>query len=129
MAGNISKYIVDASFVLSFLLLDEFNPQVEKAFEQFRLKQVQLTAPFVLPFEVFNGLHASLRSHRVDIDTITELGQKFLSLGINLCEVDYEQVSKLALKQNLSFYDASYVYLAQSEQAKLLTLDKKLQDQ
>ena len=51
----------------------------------------------------------------------------FLHLPFVLDDVDYSLTFDLAEKHYISVYDASYVALAKSKKAKLLSLDKKLQ--
>lgn len=127
MAENTKKsYVIDASFVLSFLFPDEQVTHVEQVFEKYESGEIALFASPLLPFEVFNGLQSGIYTKRVEPQVVEQLGEKFLRLHIRLEEVTFLEVSKLAILHHLTFYDASYVYLANQKRLPLLTLDKRL---
>lgn len=121
-----TKFVVDASFVLAFLLPDEESPEVEALFDKHTLGQASLVAPTILPFEVFNSLKMALKRHRLNKKNVSEIAEGFLDLKIEISFTDYEKTFSLAIEYDLSFYDASYVFLAKSLQLPLLTLDKQL---
>lgn len=125
MDGN-TKCVVDASFVLAFLLPDEEIPDVESLFDEHKLDQVSLVAPYLLPFEVFNSLKMAIKRHRLSEATVSEVAIEFIGLNIGLVSTHYEKALGLAIKHDLSFYDASYLSLSRGKNLPLLTLDKKL---
>ena len=127
MAANSNKFVTDSSFLLCFLLPDEKEIFVENLFNQFLENEVQFIAPILLPFEIFNALKTATLRHRITFKTSRTLGQKFLDLSIELQDVDYLAVQKIANKHELTFYDASYLYLAKIEKLPLLTMDSNLQ--
>ncbi|MDT7862742.1 MAG: type II toxin-antitoxin system VapC family toxin [Saccharolobus sp.] len=45
---------------------------------------------------------------------------------MNLEDVNYDEVEKIAIKNGISFYDASYVWLARNLSLPLITEDEKL---
>lgn len=127
MAGNTkNEFVVDASFFLAYLLPDEHINGVQKFFNEFKVEKLKLIASPLLPFEVFNGLQFAKSRKRVSLTIIKQLGEKFLQIPIVFEEIDYLKVLHLALKKRLTFYDASYLYLAQTKQVPLLTLDQHL---
>lgn len=123
---EIDRAVVDSSFVLSFLLPDESISEVEDVFDKYFAGQVILIAPIFLNFEVFNGLYTAILKHRIGFKLAQKLGEKFLSLNITLLEIDYLKSFGLAAKESVTFYDASFLYLAKEEDLELLTLDKGL---
>lgn len=54
------------------------------------------------------------------------LSRRFLEMEIELLPVEFGEVFKLAIKENLTVYDAAYLWLAKSKKVKLQTLDKQL---
>ena len=112
-----TRVVVDASYVLSRLLPDENHPQT---------KVGQKIAPKLLPYEVINALKSAVVRGRIDEELAQRLLGEFLNWQIEYVEIDGTEVLALAVKQKLSGYDASYVYLAQKMKCKLLTWDKKL---
>lgn len=121
-----TKLVLDASFILAFLLPDEDIVEVEETFKKFQQKEIRLLSSSLLPFEVFNCLKTALLRKRMQFKLASALGEKFLQMDISLQEVDFTDSLKLSQKANLSFYDASYVYLARSEGVPLLTLDVRM---
>lgn len=120
------KAVIDASFMLNFLFPDEQSGQVMKAFNDYRMGEIQFIAPYILPLEVINGLHYAVRARRIDEQTAKKLLKVFMDLLILIQEVDLEDILSLSLQNNLSVYDASYLSLAREKDIPLLTLDEKL---
>ncbi len=126
MAEN-KFFVVDSSFILSYLLPDENLPQVEKIFSQYEEGSIEFISTEMLPFEVFNGLCSALNSKRISKRQLRDLGDRFIKLAIRSIEVDYLAVADLAVSKNLTFYDACYLYIENKRKIPLLTLDKALQ--
>jgi len=120
------KSVVDASFILDFLLPDEQSEYVIKTFEEYKKGQMTLMAPLILPFEIANGLKYAIKTKRINQKMALELLEIFLSLKIDLLNSDIYEILETALEKELSIYDASYVTLSQQENLHLLTLDEKL---
>jgi predicted nucleic acid-binding protein len=129
MAGvtkNKSTVILDASAVLSELLPDESPPaHISKVFNQLSKLDIIIIAPLILKYEVGNSLKSAVLSKRITKPNAQKTYKKFLELGIQFIEINYFETLKLALKQELSFYDASYVYLSRKQKAPLISFDKK----
>jgi len=111
------RIVVDTSYVLSWLLPDEKSPKSTKE---------QLVAPELLVYEVINALKTSVRRKRITDDIAKQLLHEFESWNVQYFKIDNESVLNLAITEELSGYDASYVYLAKKIKCKLLTWDKKL---
>lgn len=127
MAGNTNTFIIDASYLLSFLLADEQLKEAEEIFDQFSVGKIKLYAPSLLPFEVLSALQTATARKRITSQTAQELAKYFLDLKIPILNIDLFKTFVLAQLENLTFYDASYLYLAKTHHAPLLTLDEKLQ--
>jgi len=121
------KNVVDASFILDFLLPDEQSTYVIKTFEEYKKGQITLVAPAILPFEIANGLKYAIKTKRINQKMALELLEIFLSLKIDLLNSDIYKILKTALEKELSIYDASYITLSEQENLSLLTLDRKLE--
>lgn len=124
MAANIK--VIDASFVLAFLLPDERLDQVEAVFIQLKKHQIELFSTPLLPFEVLNGIKSALFSKRIDKSQALKLADNFLKLGIELKEVGFKEVFDLAVTKKLTVYDAAYLQLSLSNNISLLTFDDQL---
>ena len=127
MAGNTKKtFVVDASFVLAFLMPDENHLEIDPIFNQFKASLIDLSASPVLPFEVTNGLKSALMKKRITKDYCLNRIDEFFNYQIEIREVNFREVFLLAGKYNLTTYDASYLWLNKKFDAPLLTLDQKL---
>lgn len=120
------RNVVDASFILDFLLPDEQSTNVIKTFEDYKKGEMNFIAPIILPFEVANGLKYAVKSKRIKEGVALELLETFLKLDITLLQISLEKTLQISLEKELSIYDALYVALARQENFSLLTLDKKL---
>jgi predicted nucleic acid-binding protein len=121
------KFVVDASFVLGFLLPDERKSQVDSVFIDYKEGKISLISSLLLEFEVGNGLKSAYLSKRLSKNEVKKNIRLFSEYGIKEIGIDLEKTVELALKYNLSFYDAGYVYIAKKEKANLLSFDKRLQ--
>jgi len=120
-------FVIDASFVLAFLLRDGNCQQTDIVFKKYRDDKISLVAPELLFYEVANGLKSACLTKRINQKQSVELLSLFLSLDIKVQPVDWNNVLERAFIKKISCYDASYVVLSHRFNAKLLTLDRKLQ--
>lgn len=120
------QHVVDASFVLSYILPDENSDLTDKLFEKYYQGEITFISTFLLPFEVLNSLKTSVTRKRLSKKTAFLLAKQFLKYKISLYGIDFFQALLLSQKENITFYDASYLYLAKSHNIPLLTLDRAL---
>jgi len=126
MVENIKNiFVIDASYILAFLL-KENNFEVNEMMKQYKVRYINLISTTLLKFEVCNTLKTAVLRKRVNKSDAQKLLQTFLEFDIAEEKIDYLQVLKLALSRKISFYDASYLYLAKSNKINLLTLDHSL---
>lgn len=127
MAGNNNKnkFVVDASFILSFLL-DEKNTDTEALFKRMIDGKVTLFAPTIIDYEVGNALRTCVIQKKLPAKKALAIYKAFFDLSIEFDSISYEKTLKLAIGKKLSFYDASYAYLAHAKRIPLLSLDKHL---
>lgn len=127
MAANSKRdVVVDASFVLAFLIPDERHSKVDQYFSQFKAGFLNFITSSLFPFEVVNGLLVALRRERINRNYCQARLKELLDYEIEIKDVDFMEIFLLADKLNLTSYDASYLYLARKYQAELLSLDRRL---
>jgi len=79
------KYaVVDASYILSFLLPDENNPKVDVIVEEHARDICTLIAPSILKFEVLNGLSIACKRKRISQVKALKLITQFINEGGNV---------------------------------------------
>ena len=109
--------VIDASYVMSWLLPDERSPEP--------LREAKI-APELLRYEVINSLRSAVKQRRVDPETSEGLLKEFGKWNVEYVKMPEIEVLRTALNNNISGYDACYVWLAKEKGAELLTFDKKL---
>lgn len=127
MKQSPKKVIIDASAMLSLIFPDEeISSYHQQIFDQFQNNTVKCIAPPLLKIEVANALKNGVKRKRLTPDIATQIFQKFLQLPIEYKSEDASAALSLAIRHDLSVYDA--IYLAQVIQLKLelITRDKKL---
>ncbi len=116
-----SAKVVDASAIAA-LLFGEPTLDVVAAV----LKDAALHAPQLLRYELINIAWKKSRREPMQAASF-ELGLKQLdSLNITYHDVERIETLQLALHHRLSGYDASYLWLARTLGAELVTLDARL---
>jgi predicted nucleic acid-binding protein len=127
MVGKISETaVVDANFVLSYLLPDEKSEEIDRVFSRLDKDELNLIGPPILDYEVINGLRTAAVRSRINHDQARQLAVRYLKFGIAIINVPIEKTLQTSLKHHLSAYDASYLVLAQTLDCPLLTRDEAL---
>jgi predicted nucleic acid-binding protein len=121
-------FVADSSFVLSLLLPDEQTlPKANKSLKVLLNPKNKILCPSLLEYEVGNGIRSAYLSKRILEQSISKLIDNFHSLPLRIVKVDLRKTLEVSVKSGISVYDATYVYLAMTQKAKLLTLDRKLE--
>lgn len=121
-----TTFVIDTSFVLAFLLPDEEERAVENMFSKFEDNKISFISPYLLIFETINGLRSAVLQKRQTAKTAELLVEAFLNMGIFFEQIEEKEVFRLSLNKGISVYDASYVWLAESKNLQLLSLDEEL---
>lgn len=116
--------VIDAS-ALAALLFGE--PQAEHIAD--RLGQSPLIAPTLLAFEIASVCLQKLRRYPSRRDSVLAAHALSRQMGIRAVTVNFDDVVSLAEETSLTVYDASYLWLAQTLDAELVTLDAALAKQ
>lgn len=115
------KIVVDASALAAVLFGEPEAPEVAA-----RLGDSALLAPTLFSYEVANICWKKLRRHPEKRAALLE-AYSFLSLmGIEEVEVSIPEVLRLADRERLTVYDASYLWLSRKLGMELITLDTDL---
>ncbi len=113
--------VVDASALAAIIFLEPGAPAAERAF-----LGATLHAPGLLWFELGNICVKKIRAHPEKHDQLFQAYIKSDLFDIQDQHIDYAETIALSAQHKLSFYDASYLWLAQSMGVELVTLDDKL---
>ncbi len=126
MAPDSKIIVIDASVVLKWQFDDE--ECVEQALmlrHDFFIKgAIHAIAPHLLLYELANGIVVAARKKRVAIGKCNDIMRNLLSLNIEFRSAEPLLILELAVKHNITAYDAAYFSLAKSENCELWTGDK-----
>ncbi len=121
--------VIDASVMVAFLLRNEDNSRYARRIVE-RLDREELIVPRIFWYEVRNVLLKAKRNNRIG-------QQDFEDCLIQLTDEispteddrnDEDRTLDLALRHNLTVYDASYLETAIRRKASLATFDRNLAD-
>jgi predicted nucleic acid-binding protein len=116
--------VVDASVVLKWVLVEEEGHEAAKELiPDHASGKEPIVIPELLFYEITNVLAVSLKLPLMQVEEIIEW---FYELDLRIATLgrdDFKKAAKLAQQFHLSVYDASYVTLARSLDATLVTAD------
>ena len=118
--------VVDASVVLSWLLLDPPPQRQQRILDAHVAGDEPLVAPELIHYEVANVLAVGAR---LPSDAAAEGYRRFVELEIetySLGEREYAAAVKLVCERRVSVYDASYLVLALTLDTGLVTADRRM---
>lgn len=113
--------VVDASAVSALLFGEPKAARVVESIQGFRL-----SAPLLIDYEVSSVCLKKIRLHPERRGALLSAYRLLPRLSIDRYGVDSETTLLLAEETGLSVYDASYLWLARSLRADLVTLDRRL---
>jgi predicted nucleic acid-binding protein len=125
----VSRFVVDASVVLTWAFPDENSDLAEKVARMFRQGDAAVVPSF-WPHEVLNALLAGEKRKRISGELILIFLADLAALPIALEPLSAEEVfgriQSLSREHGLTPYDAAYLDLANLRGLPLATLDKNL---
>jgi predicted nucleic acid-binding protein len=114
--------VVDASAIGALVLGEPEKPWVEAL-----TNEVELIAPPLLVFELGNICWKKLRRFPQQADVLLAAWSAWCDAGLVRVEpTNPLQIMQLAGQHDLTFYDASYLWLAWDRTADLISLDRQL---
>jgi len=122
----VKAVVIDASLAMAFLMSDEVvDEEIERAITD---NEIKMYVPPVFESELFNGILTAYRRDRLTWRESILTISTYERLLVEEKRIDLTEVMKLARKHGLTFYDASYVWLARKLKVELLTGDKKMRE-
>lgn len=113
--------VVDASVVAAIAFGE---PEAKRALAL--VGDAELVAPALLRLELANTAWKKTKRNPKEGPLIAAGLRLALELDIQYVDVDHEAVLRLALEKDVTAYDASYLWLARSLEARLVTFDDRL---
>jgi predicted nucleic acid-binding protein len=110
--------VVDTSYFIEFL-----SAPSETQF--LWIPDAELVTVSLFPYEFFNVLLKGLKTDQTDLSKFYEILEQLKMEYIDIRGREKE-IYRMASEQNLSFYDASYLWVAADGKMPLATRDKQL---
>ncbi len=124
-----SRFVVDASVVLTWCFPDENSPLAQRVAQMFKQGDSAI-APSFWPHEVLNALLVGEKRKRISTGLIQTFLADLAALPIVLQELPadnvFDRIQSLSRKHGLTAYDAAYLDLAKTNGLPLATLDEDL---
>lgn len=113
--------VVDASAIAAILFGEPAGDEMQDA-----VRGQNLIAPRLLRFEIVSIALKKRRRQPASVDAIMLALSSYMALAIREVDIAMVDVFATAAQSGLSAYDASYLWLARREGAKIITLDAAL---
>jgi predicted nucleic acid-binding protein len=113
--------VIDASALAAAIFAEEAAEDVAA-----RVRGCELVAPQLLDFELVNICVTKIRRTPARRTHLLARYEKRRAVKVETMDVDHTAVLALAQRTGLTGYDASYLHLARTLEAELVTLDRQL---
>ena len=128
MVERAQIFVIDASVAVKWYIDEEDRHKALEVRRDYVEGKIDLASPALIIYEVFNALryHPGVSSADVarNVDSLLDM-----QIELRLPSPDINRLAaELALKEEISGYDAQYIALAQTMQARVITSDSKLRD-
>ena len=124
-----SRFVLDASVVLTWCFPDENAAMAQRVAEMFKHGDTAI-APSFWPHEVLNALLVGERRKRISKELVRSFLDDLATLPVVLerfpAGVIFDRVQQLSREHGLTAYDAAYLDLALNSRLPLATLDEDL---
>lgn len=124
-----SRFVVDASVVLTWCFPDENSALAERVAQMFKEGDSSI-APSFWPHELLNALLVGEKRKRISGDLIraflTDLATLPIVLQESQADAVFDRIQSLSREHGLTAYDAAYLDLAQTNGLPVATLDEDL---
>ncbi|MDE1823325.1 MAG: type II toxin-antitoxin system VapC family toxin [Candidatus Micrarchaeota archaeon] len=123
-----ARIVADASVIVKFFIKEAYTEHALELRDSYIAGRIELLEPTLLPYEVLNAIKYN-KAKRFGSEEFKIVIESLYGYEFNLKDIDGETASKavdLAIRNNITIYDAVYVALAQSTHSELYTADGNL---
>ena len=120
--------ILDSSVIAKWFFPEESGQLALKIKDDFTTNVTSISAPLLLYWEINNLLKTATKRSRITAKSAVSVYEAFLKLNfiVYSSEELMAETLKIAIRFDISSYDASYVALAEYLQKPFFTADQKL---
>ena len=120
------KVVVDANIIVKWFLEEEFSSKALQLRNDYIRGVITIAVPSLLEYEVLNALKYS---GVYSVEELKEIGTALNKYGFEVYELEgriKEFAIEIAIENNITIYDASYIALAKHLNTILYTADEEL---
>jgi len=124
----VKSYVVDASVIAKCFIVEAYSDKALEVIDAYVKGRLSLSAPSLIVYELGNIFW---RHPRIKAEKACEFIEKFLELQIDVVDLWADaallkNACDISKTRNLTFYDSSYLAMAEENGAKLITADEYL---
>jgi len=125
-------FVLDTSAAMALVLQDEEGARIEKEIDDLLSGNGQIFVPSLFWYEVGNTLTTAFRMQRISLEQLRGIETDISELPISTDSLPdlavRMRIREIAVNRGLTYYDASYIELAERYRVRLLSFDEKLLD-
>jgi len=122
------SYTVDACVIARwFIPGEEYEDRALKIKDKYAKGEIELYAPTLIVYEVLNVIWKAFRAGKIDFKDAIAYCQEFKRISPKIVEISHiEKVLEIAIKEDITAYDSSYILAAMQTNTPLVTSDDRL---
>ena len=120
--------ILDSSIIAKWFFVENDSDKALIIKEEFTNNKISVAVPVLLYYEINNLLKTAVKKYRIDEHDAIDVYKAFLQLNFVTYSSEFllEKTLAVAIKYDISSYDATYIALAEYLHVQFLTADQKL---
>jgi len=119
--------VTDASHMAKWYLTDEENTTIaNNILNEYTAGTIQIYLPYLAIYELGNIFFVAQMRNRISMSLCEKNIENFLNYPFVYKHPSYEHAMKLSLRYGITFYDASYIALAEKLSGPMYTGDMRL---
>lgn len=125
---NNKALILDSSVIAKWFFVENDSDNALIIKENFTKNKISISVPLLLYYEINNLLKTAVKKYRIDEQDAIEVYKAFLQLNFVTYSSEFllQKTLEIAIKYDISSYDATYIALSEYLQIQFLTADQKL---
>ena len=125
-----SVFVLDASYTLTWCFLDRATPNTDATLKRLEAAVDSAIVPAIWPIEVANALGKGVVRRKLTEDRAQQIWEELSLLPIRHSgpPLEVSRLLELAVRHNISVYDACYLQEARLKGLPLATNDRDLKD-
>ena len=120
------KVVIDASIVVKWFVEEENYENALKIRDKYVEGEIDIIAPELITFEVLNALYYKKLFTLLELKEVTNALDAFSFKLFSLKGEYAKKAIEIAIENNITIYDSSYISLALIKNCKMYTADEQL---